>query len=452
MPIFHTIIINFANGMYLVSHVVFNDDTVISMNKYRFGSILLVLILFFPSWVWGQRHYRLTRYAVPPRNTTTDYLDSLKAYEDSLFREDVWVAPTLTKQDMAPLFLPLTFYKHISRNAFVIDEKLTPLDEQLLSVYLHRPDMVQATQSELEKAGPTLAPKTVTDEPTALVQQPMAKEPEALPIDVVVLKPNFWTYSGDYYLQFMQNYISSNWYKGGESNHSMVGSLTLNANYNNKSKFRWENRLEMKLGFQTTKGDTLHKFKPSTDMLRYTGTVGLQATSHWYYTLQLVANTQFMRNYETNRDFVQSDFASPLNVNVSLGMDYEMDWLKGKLRGKVHLAPLAYNLRYVSRLALATRYGLDEGKHTLHDYGSQMTIDFRWKFTDDLVWQTRLYGYTTYERTEIEWENTFSFRFNKYISTKVFVYPRFDDARKRDDHHGYWQLKENISLGFAYDF
>lgn len=438
--------------MDLVYHVVSNEDTVIPMNRYRLGSILLVFMLSFPSWAWGQRHYRPTRNPVSPRNGISGYPDSLKAYGDSLFREDVRVAPTLTVQEMAPLFLPLTFYKHVSRNAFVMDKTLTPLDEQLLGIYLHRPDMVQGTQSELERVGPTLAPKTVTDEPAALVQQPSAREPEALPVDVIVWKPNFWSYSGDYYLQFMQNYISSNWHKGGESNHSMEGSLTLNANYNNKSNFRWDNRLEMKLGFQTTKGDSLHKFKPSTDMLRYTGTVGLQAYSHWYYTFQLVANTQFMRNYETNRNKVRSDFASPFNLNVSLGMDYRLDWLRGKLRGKIHLAPLAYNLKYVSRLALATRYGLEEGKHTLHDYGSQMTIDFKWKFSDNIAWQTRLYGYTTYERAEIEWENTFTLHFNKYISAKVFVYPRFDDASKRDEHHGYWQLKENVSLGFSYDF
>ncbi|MGI6242724.1 MAG: DUF3078 domain-containing protein [Prevotella sp.] len=422
------------------------------MNKYRFVSIFLTVFLLFPSLARGQRHYQPTRYSTPLRSPIANYQDSLKAFGDSLFREDVRVPSTLSSQDVAPLFLPLTFYKRISHNAFVMDKTLSPLDEQLLSVYLHRPDMVQATQSELEAAGPTLAPKTVTDEPTALVQQPSAKEPEALPVDLVVLKPNFWSYSGDYYLQFMQNYISGNWHKGGESNQSMEGYLSLNANYNNKSKFKWENRLEMKLGFQTTKGDTLHKFRPFSDMLRYTGKIGLQASKRWYYTLQVVANTQFMRNYETNRDHVLSDFASPLNLNISLGMDYEVDWFKGKLRGKIHLAPLAYNLRYVGRLALSTRYGLEEGKHTLHDYGSQMTVDMRWKFTDNILWQTRLYGYTTYERAEIEWENTFTFHFNKYVSAKVFVYPRFDDATKRDDHHGYWQFKENISLGFSYEF
>lgn len=63
-----------------------------------------------------------------------------------------------------------------------------------------------------------------------------------------------------------------------------------------------------------------------------------------------------------------------------------------------------------------------------------------------------MYGYTTYERAELEWENTFTFQFNKWISTNVFVYPRFDDSRAKDDHHGYLQLKEYASLGFAYSF
>ena len=48
----------------------------------------------------------------------------------------------------------------------------------------------------------------------------------------------------------------------------------------------------------------------------------------------------------------------------------------------------------------------------------------------------------TYKRAEIEWENTLSFQFNKFISTNIFLYPRFDDARGRDSKHGYWEFKE----------
>ena len=52
----------------------------------------------------------------------------------------------------------------------------------------------------------------------------------------------------------------------------------------------------------------------------------------------------------------------------------------------------------------------------------------------------------------MEWENTFTFVVNKYISSNLFLYPRFDDSAKRDDHHGFWQMKEYISLGFNYGF
>lgn len=74
-------------------------------------------------------------------------------------------------------------------------------------------------------------------------------------------------------------------------------------------------------------------------------------------------------------------------------------------------------------------------------------------FSDLIKWKTRLYGYTTYERTEVEWENTFTFQFNKYISTNIFIYPRFDDGSSvRHDDYGYWQFKEYASIGLHIHF
>ena len=271
-------------------------------------------------------------------------------------------------------------------------------------------------------------------------------------VDVLVTKPNFWKIKGDYFLQGLQSYISGNWYKGGESSYSVLGSITMEANYDNQQKLKWDNKLEMKLGFLTSKSDSIHSFKASEDLLRLTSKLGLQATKNWYYTLQLMAWTQFTKGYKSNDRFIYSDLMSPFNLNLSLGMDYKVEAWNKKLTGTIHLAPFAYNFKYVERSNLAKRNGLDEGKHTLHDFGSQFTIDLKWAIAENITYQTRMYGFTTYSRVEWEWENTFTFNFNKYISTKLFIYPRFDDSYTRDDHHGYFQFKEFMSLGFSYNF
>ncbi len=390
----------------------------------------------------------------------------VKAYADSLSAFKAKLDTThYTEDSITPdartfcLFSPTTFYHSVAKNMLgskQADDTENLIDKTMMNIYLNHPELVVKSENRVNRAG---AVHKEMDAPIKNKVQFVTKSDDLptgndfdIPLDLVVKKPNFWKYSGDYYLQMLQNYVSGNWYKGGESNYSMVASITMQANYNNKQKVRFDNKLEMKLGFQTSRGDTLHSFKTSEDLIRYTGKLGLQASKRWYYSLQLIAYTQFMRGYKSNDKTVYSDIFSPLNINLSVGMDYTAEWFNKRLTGNIHLAPLAYNFKYVGRKALATRYGLKEGEHTLNDFGSECTIDLTWAFTDMIKWKTRLYGYTTYKRAEVEWENTLSLQFNKYITSNIFVYPRFDDGAKRDKDHGYWQLKEYMSIGFAYSF
>lgn len=362
----------------------------------------------------------------------------------------------------AQLFTPLTFYHGPAARMLRLkpqdgakDSLGTMLDQTLMEVYLKRPDLVRNTESHLKEVGAPLATqsKPKKNHPDIVEQvAPKAIEVDAAPMDIIITRPNFWTIGGDYYLQFLQNYVSDNWYKGGESNYSVLGRVTMFANYNNKQKVKWDNKVEMRLGYQTSKGDTVHTLKTSDDMIRYTGKLGLQASRKWYYTIQLIGQTQFTHGYKSNDKKVYSDFFSPFNLNLSVGMDYNVDWFHHRLKGSAHLAPLAFNWKYVGRADLATRYGLDEGKHGMTDYGSECTFDLAWQIADNIKWKTRLWGYTTYKRAEIEWENTISFQFNRYISTNIFLYPRFDDGVKRKDDQSYWQFKEFMSVGFSYSF
>lgn len=428
--------------------------------KIRFT--ILVLALFAVLGVQAQRVHKAQRGAAAKsvaEEWIGGYMDSLRAVRMRIDSASFDVADSR----FAVLYMPLTFYHgpanhllRLSPQGEVGDSLDAVLDAVLMNVYLDRPDLVLGTESKLRNIGaPIVTEAKPQQNHPDIVERvaPKVIEPElTTPMAIYVKKPNFWTYAGDYYLQFLQNYVSGNWYKGGESNYSMLGSITMQANYNNKQKVKWDNKLELKLGYQTSKGDTVHRYKTSSDMIRYTSKLGLQATKKWYYTLQLVAQTQFAQGNKSNDAFVYSDFMSPFNLNISVGMDYTVDWLKSRLKGSIHIAPLAYNWKYVDRKDLATRYGLKENHHTLSDYGSESTFDLTWQIMENIKWKTRLYGYTTYKRAEIEWENTLTFQFNKYISTNVFLYPRFDDGVEREEGESYWQFKEYASVGFSYSF
>lgn len=393
----------------------------------------------------------------PSMDKIQAYIDSLKSLKDSVFTckmPNVQRGQRLRRNDMR-LFLPLTYYGNVAEGLFTRDRKESPILSELMHLYLTRPDLVEGTdrmvQQQQTKLDDIKAP--IHHDPT-LVEKVADRpvEPTNVPVEVLVKRPNFWTFSGDYALQFLQNYVSGNWYKGGESNYSALASLVMQANYNNKQKVKWENRLELKYGMQSSRSDSLHSFKSTEDLIRLTSKLGLQATKRWYYTVQFIGNTQFSHSYRSNDPKIYSAFAAPLNINLSIGMDYSVDWMNHRLKGNFHLAPLAYNMKYTRMLELTRRLGIKDGNHFLHDFGSEFTVDLEWQLMESLTWKTRLYGYSTYKRTELEWENTFTFRFNRYISSRVFIYPRFDDGVSRDDHYAFWQLKEFASIGFQYSF
>ena len=393
----------------------------------------------------------------PSMDKIQAYIDSLKSLKDSVFTRKmpkVQRGQRLRRNDMR-LFLPLTYYGNVAEGLFTRDRKESPILSELMHLYLTRPDLVEGTdrmvQQQQTKLDDIKAP--IHHDPT-LVEKVADRpvEPTNVPVEVLVKRPNFWKFSGDYALQFLQNYVSGNWYKGGESNYSALASLVMQANYNNKQKVKWENRLELKYGMQSSRSDSLHSFKSTEDLIRLTSKLGLQATKRWYYTVQFIGNTQFSHSYRSNDPKIYSAFAAPLNINLSIGMDYSVDWMNHRLKGNFHLAPLAYNMKYTRMLELTPRLGIKDGNHFLHDFGSEFTVDLEWQLMESLTWKTRLYGYSTYKRTELEWENTFTFRFNRYISSRVFIYPRFDDGVSRDDHYAFWQLKEFASIGFQYSF
>ncbi len=444
--------------------------------KYKY-IFLLVAALLITSSVSAQRKSK-RRAKAPKVETLVDtaqvekvdtplvfrnYCDSLvilRQQLDSIQRVNEALRAEVTDGRYFRLFVPTTFYHSNIDKMFSLspdrgDEVTDAVDQAMMSLYLRRPDLVKNNESQLQAAG-TLR-NDVNQELTQQVDltekaAPVPEEPEAVPVGIVVVKPNFWKFKGDGYLQFLQNFVSGNWHKGGESNYSAVGALTFDLNYNDKDRVTFDNKLEMKLGFQTSRTDTVHTLKTNNDLLRLTSKLGLQAHKRWYYTLQLLAYTQFARGYKANNDFVFSDFFSPFKLNVGIGMEYKVEALNKRLTGNLNFLPLSFNFMYVGRSALISRNGIKGEHHTLEDFGSQFTANLQWKITDQISWKTRLYANTSYHRALVEWENQFQLQISKYISANLFLYPRFDDSNVRDDELGYFQFQEYSSLGLSYSF
>ena len=203
----------------------------------------------------------------------------------------------------------------------------------------------------------------------------------------------------------------------------------------------------MNLGFQTSQSDSLHKYKTNADLLRLTNKLGLQAFKHWYYTAMLQTWSQFYPGYHANDKRVFSDFASPIETVFSIGMDYK--YKNSKMEISATLSPIAADYKYVSRLDLSERYGVEKNKHSRLDLGSTVTINLKWTPAEWLQWTTRFYAFTSYSKVVAEWENTLSLRANKYLSTKIFLFPRFDDGvkRKANANQSFFQFNEYLSVG-----
>ena len=419
------------------------------------------------------------RYARTGKRVLADIEQKYTERLDSLVsRYNEWTyegSDTLSNPYYAALFASPTLYTNVLKRSMTTASapaqpsplassrkvyELTALSDSLLiATYALHPWLIRSEDDMVSTATAATGVHDIVRPDISLTEtfdkdraagEPAAVTPDDDDWQIVVRRPNFWTVKTNFSLQFTQNYVSDNWYKGGESHNSLLAATVIEANYNNQQKVTFDNKLEMKLGFQTSHNDEEHKYKTNSDLLRLTNKLGLRAVKHWYYTVMLQSWTQFYKGYKSNDKKVYSDFMSPFESLLSVGMDYQLGLKKFTINAT--LSPIALKLKYVGRPSLETSFGLKEGHHAKWDYGSNITINYNWKIINQINWQGRIYYFTDYSKTQVEWENTFNFTINKYLSARLFLYPRFDASRNRKEGESYFQFNELLSLGLNVNF
>ena len=404
------------------------------------------------------------------------HLDSLTSFFEhgsDVINEDISDNPLYFR-----LFMPIVMYGSAISEAITPERKgqnrqddLLPLepigdvsertlarmiDETLAKVYLEHPELVRMTEEELMDVQ-TVTP--ISEDMVTGIQLDV-KAGERRPTienspDMAAPRQRYWKVFGNFQGKYTQSYYSDNWYKGGESNHSILGQINTEANYARKNT-TFDNKLELKLGFYTTEIDNKTTLRTNEDLIRFTSKYGLKAFENWYYSSQFQGYTQFMPVYDTKvTTKLKSKFFAPVYGNLSIGMDYKPKFKKKNITLSVLLSPLSYNCRYVSVDSIATNFGIDAGKNFKYTLGSRFDGNIKWTFLEDFTWTSKAQFYTSYEGVEANWENTIDYRLTKYLSLQFFCHWRFDDTVKRKldkdgNLMGYSQFKEFLTLNFNY--
>ena len=274
------------------------------------------------------------------------------------------------------------------------------------------------------------------------------------PIDVVNVRNWLHTFKGS--IHFSQAYISENWYQGGNNNLNILGNFVwdVNLNQNKYPNLLFDNTIQYKIGLQSAPQDSLRGYSISEDLLQINSKFGYKAFKHWYYSTTLLFKTQVLNNFAPNTNNLKASFLTPGELNLGLGMTYNAKSKNGYATFDLSLSPVSYNMKICRENTRVnpTSMGVDEGKHLKHKIGSSLEARFRWQITPAISWNSRLYAFTDYEFVQGDWEHTFNFSINKYLSTQFYMHLRYDNAVSMHDSWKYWQFKEIVSIGLTYRF
>jgi hypothetical protein len=280
---------------------------------------------------------------------------------------------------------------------------------------------------------------------------------------VVSERDTAWKAGGQATLTFSQSAFS-NWAAGGENSYALNGRFNGFANYRYQKVF-WENELDLAYGFTNQKSIG---FRKNDDLFEFTSKYGYQAGGNWYYSALLNVKTQFSRgfDYKVEPADTLSNFLSPLNVNLALGMEY-----KPNDNFSAFLSPVNLKLIYVNDTAFSERFSVEPGEHLRTEFGFIAKLRYQKQIIENVDFLTKFDVFYDYLDTKItlqdgterirapymSWEVLINLKVFKALAVNLNTHLIYDETFRTTNDAGERenpkiQFKEVFGVGLSLKF
>ncbi|MEA1876879.1 MAG: DUF3078 domain-containing protein [Bacteroidota bacterium] len=250
----------------------------------------------------------------------------------------------------------------------------------------------------------------------SIIKIPKKKLPKA--------PPQYWSTNGKIVFQLNQ-WAYSNWAKGGDNRLTFLMDTKGGAKYV-KDKMSWTSSYWYRFGLLKSEGQNLFK---NIDLLKIKSDFRHKAFKKLSYSAVGHFDSQLFPGYKSPNDSLpNSKFMSPATMNIGVGMVYVPN-----KNLSINLSPISGKFTFVLDTITVNqkKYGLKEGQRVKGEPGATLNINYKRLLWKNINMTTGLRLFSNYvnnpQNIDVDWTTQFSLKVNKYVSTTLFFYIKYDD-------------------------
>ncbi|MGV3657177.1 MAG: DUF3078 domain-containing protein [Chitinophagaceae bacterium] len=247
-----------------------------------------------------------------------------------------------------------------------------------------------------------------------------------------------------------------NWAAGGDEFALSINSILSLYAFYKEGRRSWDNTFDFNFGYVNT---TSLGARKNDDRIDFLSKYGYGLTEKLNLATLFNFRSQLLKGYNYPDDttrILTSDFLSPANILLSLGLDY-----KPNQAFSLFFSPVTARLIVVSDDSLAAKgsYGMEPGNNSKTEFGAFATANYIKEFNKIVSFKSRLDLFSNYrnkpKNIDLFWTNLLSVKLNKALSVSWNVDLIYDDDVRifgENANAPATQLKSIVGAGLMLNF